>query len=94
MSAMQDSMLRKFKSKMEELHAYLSLIKDNIPAQTLRQGLSYALHPVGIRVNVSEDPLFIPTSDHADSYNMTSPLKRGRYHGGRRRKTNKIRRRA
>jgi hypothetical protein len=94
MSAMQDSMLRKFKSKMEELHAYLNLVKDNIPTQTLRQGLSYALHPVGIRVDINEDPLFIPTSDRADSYNMTSPLKRGRYHGGSRRKTKKIGRRA
>ena len=67
---------------MEELNAYLSLVKDNIPPLILRQGLERALEPLGIRVDVSEDPLYIPSLDLMDSYNMTSPLKRRRYGGG------------
>ena len=94
MAALQEAMLRKFKTKMEELNAYLSLVKDNIPPRMLRGGLSYALQPVGIRVDVSEDPLYIPSSDLMDTYNMTSPLKRGRYSGGRKRHTKKMKRRA
>ena len=57
---MEQAMKKKFISKMEDLKAYLAhLLKMNFPVRHIREGLQFALEPIGIDVPVDNDPLLI-----------------------------------
>lgn len=85
---MEEALHRKFKDKMEDLHAYLDLIKTKLPMREIRKGLKHALTPVGVHVDVTDDPLLTnsPANTNPFGYSEFSPskYKRGRQYGGKR----------
>jgi len=86
-----DPITIKFVKEMERLKTYLEgLIRMDYPIKTLREGLQYAIRPVGIKVEVSESPLlYVEEKSNPYGYSEHSPGKGKRprtWNGGATRK--------
>ena len=57
---MEDPITRKFVNRMRDWRVYLeTLVISGFPIRTIREGIKYAVEPVGIPVEVSSSPLLI-----------------------------------
>jgi len=57
---MEDAVARKYVNRMRDLRVYLeTLVVSGFPIRSIREGLKYALEPVGIPVDVSSSPLLV-----------------------------------
>jgi hypothetical protein len=86
---MEDAITKKFVNRMHDLKLYLeTLLVSKFPIEHIREGLQFALEPVGIHVEVSSNPLLIPDVEgNPYGYANNSPAKpkRRRDGGGTRR---------
>ena len=81
---MGDEVKREFIKNMKNLKKYMiHLLASEFPIEHIREGLQFALEPVGVHVEVSSNPLLIPDIEgNPYGYANNSPAKPKRRRDG------------